>query len=234
MTRRHVAVVIPVHDEADLLARCLQSVLVAVEGVHHRARTSIVVVLDDCRDESSVIAARFPVTTLAIRAGRVGTARRSGVDHALAGVAPADRPHVWLAHTDADSIVPPDWLTHQLDLGEAGADGMIGTVRPDFADLTPAHEALWRATHRRGVPNGHVHGANLGIRAGVYDAVGGFDDVAEHEDVRLVAAARSHGAVLIASDVAEVITSGRMMGRTPGGYAGHLRTQAARLSSASA
>ena len=48
-------------------------------------------------------------------------------------------------------------------------------------------------------------------------------------DVDLVARCRNHGAVIVASDEAEVITSGRRAGRTPGGYAGYLMQQAADL-----
>ncbi|TQJ31151.1 glycosyltransferase family 2 protein [Microbacterium sp. SLBN-146] len=231
MRRPHVAVVIPVHDESDLLARCLRSVVAAADAARHRARTSIVVVLDDCSDDSAQIAARFPVTTLTIGAGRVGAARRAGVEWALARFPLAQDAGIWLAHTDADSVVPAHWLTHQLDLMDAGAGLVIGTVRPDFADLTPAHRAQWLATHHRGRPNGHVHGANLGILAEVYRAAGGFPDVAEHEDVLLVQEAVRAGAAVVASDDAEVETSGRLVGRTPGGYAGHLRAQADAITS---
>lgn len=229
--RPHVAVVIPVHDESELLARCLQSVVAAADAARHRVTTSIVVVLDDCSDDSPAIAVRHPVVTVTIDAGRVGTARRVGVEHALERIALAERSRAWLAHTDADSVVPANWITHQLDLREAGAEVVIGTVRPDFADLTPEHRVQWLATHRRGEPNGHVHGANLGILAGVYRRAGGFSDVAEHEDVLLVQAAVRDGAVVVASDDAEVETSGRLVGRTPGGYAGHLRAEAERITS---
>jgi hypothetical protein len=70
-----------------------------------------------------------------------------------------------------------------------------------------------------------VHGANLGTRASTLVAAGGFEPVLEHEDVLLVAEARARGARLIASDEAWVQTSGRLFGRTAGGYAGYLREQ---------
>lgn len=68
-----------------------------------------------------------------------------------------------------------------------------------------------------------MHGTNLGIRASVYRAVGGYPAIAEHEDVELVAAARAVGAREVATDACWVLTSGRTDGRTPGGYARHLR-----------
>ena len=96
-------------------------------------------------------------------------------------------------------------------------------MRPSTQE--PAHQRLWLDTHIPGSPNGHTHGANLGVRASTYAAVGGFSALTEHEDVRLVDACRRWGATVVATDAAEVITSGRFIGRTPGGYAGYLRDQ---------
>jgi len=137
---------------------------------------------------------------------------------------PGDLPldAVWLACTDADSVVPVGWIDDQLDRAAAGADVVIGTVRPDFADLSPRQIAAWTGRHTPGRPNGHVHGANLGVRASSYRAVGGFAPVDLHEDNDLVDRLRAAGATLVASDVGEVLTSGRRDGRTSGGYAGYL------------
>ncbi len=99
----------------------------------------------------------------------------------------------WLACTDADSAVPEHWLTRQLDLADAGADVVVGTVRPELAALSPDRARAWLATHRPGHANGHVHGANLGVRLTAHDAAGGFAPVAEHEDVGLVERARAAG-----------------------------------------
>ena len=224
-----VAIVVPVHDEAELLERCLTALTAAV-GVAQRAHPGLavatVVVLDACSDSSAAIAERWPVRTVTVDARSVGTARRVGVGTALAlvaGAAPGAAARrdetIWIATTDADSAVPANWLVHQLELMTAGADVVLGTVKPDFGDLTIEHAAHWTATHPRGRPAGNVHGANLGIRASVYLAAGGFADRDEHEDVELVRAATALGAVVRASDENEVITSGRFAGRTPGGYA---------------
>ena len=86
---------------------------------------------------------------------------------------------------------PPQWLTCQLALAQRGADVVVGTVRPDPSDLTAAEHRAWSATRVPGRPNGHVHGANLGIRADAYLRAGGFLPQDEHEDVDLVAAHRT-------------------------------------------
>ncbi|PJI93521.1 glycosyltransferase [Luteimicrobium subarcticum] len=236
-----VVVVVPVHDEEELLPRCLASLRRAVDhAVPDRVRATddagprddigvayqVVVALDACRDRSAAIASASGFDTAVVERRSVGAARAAGYRHALEAAAVPSRqdPHrVWLAATDADSVVPPHWLTTQLDLARGGADVMIGTVRPDPADLTPAQREAWHARHVPGQANGHVHGANLGVRADLYLAAGGFQPLPEHEDVELVARLRRAGARTVATDACWVRTSGRSHGRTPGGYARYLR-----------
>jgi glycosyltransferase involved in cell wall biosynthesis len=235
---RAVIVVVPARNEEDLIGASLLALERAVHATRERLGAQaptidVVVVADHCTDATVAVADRFTgVHVLELQAGsllgNVGTARAVGVTTGLERVA-ASHDQVWLAHTDADSRVPENWLLDQLELAAAGVDVMIGTVRPDFHDLPAAQVELWEATHTLGEPNGHVHGANLGIRASVYLAAGGFLPQAEHEDVGLVERALALGARSVAVDSCEVATSGRLSGRTPGGYAAHLRDQGARL-----
>ncbi|MDN3495332.1 glycosyltransferase [Planococcus sp. APC 4015] len=222
-----VAVVVPVHDEEALLDACLESLAHAVAAVHGFG-VAVVVVLDACADGSAEIARRHDVTTIEIGDHNVGAARRAGVERARLQLA-VDPAELWIATTDADSTVPPNWLTHQLDLAARGHDVVLGNVRPDFVGLSADHVAYWHATHAPGIPLGNVHGANLGMRASVYDQVGGFAPLPEHEDADLVDRAREVGAQVTASADAVVVTSARFDGRTPGGYAGFLRGRAAEL-----
>jgi glycosyltransferase involved in cell wall biosynthesis len=220
-----VAVVIPAHDEEALIGRCLASVIRAVAHAREREpdlATTVVVVLDACTDTTAPQVRRWPVEVVEVSARSVGTARRTGIAHALSALASPSH-DTWIAMTDADTVVPRNWITHQLDLMDAGIDLVLGTVRPDFADLSARHAAYWRATHPRGRPPGNVHGANLGVRARTYARAGGIRDLVEHEDVALVRAVRALGAREHASDVHEVETSGRFTGRTPAGYAAFLR-----------
>lgn len=216
--------VIPAHDEEVLIERCLSAVVRAV--AHARERdpdlvATVVVVLDACTDGTAARVRRWPVEAVEISVRRVGAARRVGVAHALSALVTSSH-DTWIAMTDADTVVPLEWITHQLDLAEAGADLVLGTVRPDFADLSARHADYWRATHHRGRPPGNVHGANLGVRASTYTEAGGIPDIPEHEDVALVRAVRAIGARERVSDEHEVETSGRLVGRTPAGYAGFL------------
>lgn len=221
-----VAVIVPVHDEEELLGECLASLAAASAELRMRRPALPVetwVVLDACSDASARIAEEAGVHVRHIDARRVGAARAAGVAACLARFDGIDPVALWTAHSDGDSVVPPHWLCHQLDLADEGADVVVGTVRPDFRDLDPARTEAWWRRYTPGHANGHVHGANLGMRGSVLLRAGGFAPLDEHEDVELVAAARRAGARIVASDDAAVRTSGRQQGRTPGGYARYLR-----------
>lgn len=220
-----IGVVVPARDEAELIGTAVRSIARAAEAV--ALPVVVVVVADGCGDDTARIARELGADVLEIPASGVGAARAAGAERALA--AGAD----WLAHTDADSEVPPDWLIEQLRMAELGADVVIGTVRPRFAELTGAQVRAWIATHSHGEALGHVHGANLGTRADVYLRAGGYRPLREHEDVDLVARMRPFSAV-VETDAAEVVTSGRRIGRTEGGYAGYLREQLLPLAAAAA
>ncbi|MGB4780081.1 glycosyltransferase [Microbacterium sp.] len=221
---RAIGVVVPAHDERELLPACLEALARATRAARALvAEVRVWVVLDACRDDSERIASARGVDVLSIDARNVGRARGTGVAALTAAFAGTPPERVWIANTDADSVVPPHWLTHQLRLADAGADLVVGTVRPDFRDLSPEQCEAWWAMYTPGVANGHVHGANLGIRASTLLAAGGFAPLPEHEDVDLVERARATGAIVRASDAAWVRTSGRASGRTAGGYARYLR-----------
>ncbi len=209
----HLGVVIPARDEEELIGRCLAGVLAARAAVG--VRVTVVVVADGCRDRTVEIARTAGVEVLEVDASNVGVARAEGVEHVLA--AGAD----WIACTDADSVVPSNWLTEQLRLSET-ADLVLGTVRPDPAELGSAQAAAWERS-RADADRDRVYGASLGIRASAYRQVGGFRALAEHEDVDLVGRLRAAGARSVVTAAAEVVTSGRLVGRTPGGFARFLR-----------
>jgi glycosyltransferase involved in cell wall biosynthesis len=224
-----MAVVVPVRNEERLLARTLTALTAAVDVAEAaRLRCEVRIVLDACTDASGEIAAGFAFPIIECSAVRVGAARRLGVAAALDALADVDGARIWIANTDADSRVSSHWLTRQRAIAEV-ADVYTGTVRPDLDELPAFQQRHWLSTHAPGRQNENVHGANLGLRARTYLDAGGFAELGEHEDVDLVARCRALGAVIVGDDSAEVVTSGRYVGRTPGGYAEFLRRQASDL-----
>ena len=221
-----VAVVIPARDEEQLLPACLDAVTVAAQRVS--VPVTVVVVLDRCRDDTaSVVAARPEVVAVDCDAGVVGTARATGVRAALGRLRSVALQRVWLAGTDADSQVPPDWLVHQLQLADDGVDLVLGTVELSGGASPDAVVGRWGREYARLVGpagHGHVHGANVGVRASAYVAAGGYAPVSAHEDVLLTrAVARLPGAAVVPSVAVPVATSDRLDGRAPRGVAADLR-----------
>jgi len=54
--------------------------------------------------------------------------RAAGVAEVLRRIGPLDPASVWLATTDADTVVPACWLTRQLRYAEGGWDAVVGTI----------------------------------------------------------------------------------------------------------
>lgn len=218
-----LGVVVPARDEALLLPRCLAALESARLNLHARepsVQMRIVVVLDSCQDQSAaVVAAHAGVNAVAVQAMRVGAARQCGVDL----LSDAEPQVDWFANTDADSAVPPDWLSTQLAAAREGVDVLLGSVRPEPAGLSEAGLAQWQARHDLGDGHRHVFGANLGFSRRTLLCVGGFQPLRVHEDVDLTRRAQAAGLVVKATGASPVVTSARRVGRTPSGFASYLR-----------
>ncbi|MGK2901674.1 MAG: glycosyltransferase [Mycobacterium sp.] len=223
-----VCVVIPAHDEQDLLGDCLGSVLGAARELRRRdpqVRCHVIVVLDDCADASADIVTRSGAIAVEVHHQNVGAARRDGVRIALARSHSRPR-QIWLASTDADCQVPIDWLTGFVDAADSGYHLVAGMVRAS-GELTPAEQWAWNQNHEYTEGHPHVHGANLGIRADVYARLGGWRALPTGEDVDLVRRAeRLPGLPILRSARQPVATSFRRVGRAPSGFAEYLSSLA--------
>ena len=222
-----LVVVVPVHDEQEVLGACLEAIDTAAARVRAREaagpRVHVVVVLDACTDASAEITAAHAargVRAVHCGARSVGAARALGVDAATSRQAPERWGRTWVATTDADSRVPASWLEDHLAAAEHGHDLLVGPVQPDPAGLDAPVLAAWHERHRGG--RLHVHGANLGVRLSAYRTVGGFADLGTGEDVELVRALLEAGTPAVRQG-RPVITSAREHGRAPDGFAGYLR-----------
>jgi glycosyltransferase involved in cell wall biosynthesis len=225
--RWHVSVLIPARDEEDLLPRCLESVLQASKDLAGMASCDVVVAVDRSMDASFSIAQRMLRGAGAVirsDAGIVGVARATAARVALRR-RKHKTPKIWLANTDADCWVPPDWLTKQLELAESGAEAVAGIVDVDsFEEHSVCVPQRFRSSYAL-FPDGthpHVHGANLGVRADAYLRAGGWADLRTAEDHDLWARLQASGARRVSPSNVRVVTSGRRVGRAPMGFAGAL------------
>lgn len=228
MTSWSVGVVIPARDEEERIGECLGALRAAAARVEERGdRVRVVVVADSCRDATAAIArsrVRGWGEVVEIDVGRAGAARAAG---AAAYLEQLDGPleTTWLASTDADTVVAETWIDHQLGLARLGVAGVAGIVAVDsFADHPPDVPARWAALYDGppDLPHPHIHGANLGVRADAYVAVGGWSALAEGEDRQLWAALQAARYSVASPRSLVVTTSGRALSRVRGGFADSL------------
>jgi glycosyltransferase involved in cell wall biosynthesis len=223
---KRVGVVVPAHNEETLLPDCLAALLRAARAVS--VPVCLVVAADSCTDRTVAVASAYRARVVVVSARRVGAARAAGMAEVLRPVAGLDPAAIWLATTDADTVVPANWLQRQVAHADRGWDVVLGTVTvADWSEHPPHVPAAFAARYESGDrPHPHVHGANIGIRASAYRAAGGFAPVRSAEDHALVAAAAEAGcSVLRAGDV-PVETSARRHARAPDGFSQLLRTLA--------
>jgi glycosyltransferase involved in cell wall biosynthesis len=223
-----VGIVVPAHNEEDLLPACLRALRRAgdrLSGVPVR----VVVVADSCTDGSAEVARSLGADVVSVAARNVGTARAAGMREVLGRLPGVDPGAVWLATTDADTVVPADWLRRQVGFAEQAWDAVLGTVAvTDWAGQPAQLPAAFAAHYEYGPgPHPHVHGANLGVRGSAYLAAGGFQDLATAEDHALLAALTKAGCPALRATNITVQTSGRPTARAPRGFSHLLATIAA-------
>jgi hypothetical protein len=173
---------------------------------------------------------------LAAGQANAGTARRLAMRHAsnIAG------PHGILLTTDADAVVGPDWVARNIASLVAGADAVCGqaVIDPVDALAIPAHlhaddelecelldlldeieYALDPDPHDPRPRHVHAAGASLAVTNAMFRRVGGIPRVASGEDRAFVHALTLVDARIRHDVGIEVVASGRLEGRAPGGMA---------------
>ncbi|AKS04646.1 glycosyltransferase [Pseudomonas trivialis] len=212
-----IGIVIPAHNEEKHISKCLEAVLLAAEHPSLQGQpVEILVVLDDCSDSTAALVSAKGVTSMDVCFRNVGKTRAVGAEHVLKVGAR------WLAFTDADTVVPPDWLARQI---EFDADAVCGTVEVDsWSEYGEATRTKYLALYQFIENHRHIHGANLGINADAYRRAGGFQHLIAHEDVQLVADLERIGARIVWTATNPVITSARRDYKCRGGFGEYLAT----------
>jgi glycosyltransferase involved in cell wall biosynthesis len=227
-----VLIVIPARDEEARIAACLASL--AGQGADAMVvanNTSDTTVERAMRAGAAVIDAVIPT-------GGVGAARRLGV---TVGRRWMDRTRAILT-TDADCLLPPDWVAGNLALLDGGAAVVCGEIRP----IPEEHAALPAALLRRAAledrfldlkamltvrltgraSHDNTPGASLAFAPAAYDAADGFDPIPADEDRTIVERIRAAGLPVAQSRDVYILASCRLEGRAPGGMAAALAYRA--------
>jgi glycosyltransferase involved in cell wall biosynthesis len=220
---RAVGVVVPAHNEQDLLPSCLTSLRRAAQELRGTP-VHLVVVADACHDQTAQVARRGGASVISTGARNVGAARAAGMRKVLSKTGHLDPADIWLATTDADTVVPAGWLRQQARYASKGWDAVAGTIQvADWSEYQPATRSRFGERYGDATsPHPHVHGANLGFRASAYLSAGGFPDEPTAEDHALVAALVAAGSRVLRTRALPVVTSARRDARAPHGFSRYL------------
>ena len=186
-----VGVVIPANDESGSVAASVAAVRRAASHPALERSFVAVVVVDD--SSSDTTADRAAAALGGCRRGDQGrgSLRRGRAAGRLSRALPIvaeglDADGVWLATTDADTLVHPDWLARQLGWWRRGAAGVAGLVRPLSWEEQPAVvRRRYEARMARlgfGLGHPHVYAANLGLTKAAYLDAGGVAPIDSGED----------------------------------------------------
>jgi len=226
----NVGVVVPARNEESSIGQCIANVAKSCDASNRCGATWIVVVADRCDDRTAQFArqhlgARGEVLECAL--GSAGAARRLGAAAVLRHYRGLAASGIWLANTDADTFVPPDWIDTHLAYADANAEAVAGIVQLAPDGLREDVHELFSRTYQLAA-NGtheHVHGANFGVRADAYLDAGGWSDIPVSEDHCLWNRLMRRGWRLLSPAASVVHTSARLQGRAIGGFADTLQRQ---------
>lgn len=206
-----IGVVVPANNEEGAIGRCLDALIAATQDAALLGEpVRILVVLDSCDDGTELIVHDRGIDFVKGEMRNVGAARALG---AAALIAAGAR---WLAFTDADSEVAPDWIARQI---EARAEAVCGVVAVrDWSEHPAETRAAYESRYTDADGHRHIHGASLGVATHAYLKAGGFSPLRCSEDVALVERLSEIGADIRWTNSVRVHTSARRIARAPGGF----------------
>ena len=245
---RAIVVAIPARDEAERIGPCLTAL-----ARQTLLPTAVVLLLNNCTDMTEKIARgihlpfRGDIQTVTLPAlnANAGTARRLAMDRAavLAGCDGI------VLTTDADAIVPPDWIALNLCALSVGADAVCGRaiIHPEEAALIPLHlheddsrecryinlldEIFAALAPDPGDPmprHTEASGASLAVTVSAFLRAGGMPDVSSGEDRAMIESLQRIDARIRHDPAIGVTVSGRITGRAAGGMADTIRRRMVR------
>ena len=172
--------------------------------------------IEECVESLGRLARSLGMHTMHVKLKNAGFVRQAGANVALG------HGTRWLAFTDADRVVAPDWLACQLALN---ADAVCGTVAVDnWGMYDERMHRHFQLTYTDADGHSHIHGANLGVNAAAYATAGGFLGLKTCGDAALVEALRASEAKIAWSSTPRVATSVRPNFNALGGFGATLTT----------
>lgn len=243
MDTARVIVAIPALNEADRIGACLTALANQI-----RPPDGAILLANNCTDRTEAMARRITLpfrleivsVILPRRYATAGSARRLAMERAAVMAGPCGV----VLTTDADAVVPADWVALNRDNLAAGADAVCGRAIIDplealaigahlhaddalecrYTDLLDAiAEALCPDPTDPRPRHTESSGASLAVRVAALREAGGVPTVAIGEDRALVAALARMDARIRHDPAIRVVVSGRTEGRATGGMADTMR-----------
>lgn len=198
-----ISVVVPAHNEEALLSLCLES----LKSQDFHGAFEVIVVNNHSTDKTSEIAKKYPVKVIYESKKGIAFARQKGFQIAKGEV---------VASTDADTIVPKNWLARIFEIFKNNPEAVALTGNIDFYGRTKRRLAIFNiisplARLNTWIISGrqHLWGANFAIKRDVFHKIGGFDTrLAVGEDHDLGSHAKEFGKIIYQRDLT-VNTSAR-------------------------
>ena len=185
-------VVVPVYNSQGTIAACIESLL---NLKYPREKLEIIIVDNGSSDDTAAIASRYPVRVLREEQRGAAAARNCGIREARGE---------YIAFTDSDCQVAPDWL-HELvraaieHKSDAVGGRIVGTVSNPIARFTEDQRVLNQedAIRRLKAPLPFILTANALFKKKILDDVNGFDVAFDQgvEDTDLCWRLHAHGCV---------------------------------------
>jgi glycosyltransferase involved in cell wall biosynthesis len=186
-----VSVVIPAFNEEKYIGKCLKSIVNQTEPADE-----IIVVNNNCTDKTEAIARKFGVKIVKEKVQGMTPARNRGFNSAKYEI---------IARTDADSIVPKDWVKRiKYNYKIKSIDALTGPIFFNDSKLfkskstVPSHIA-WKSF--KFISNGRKYliGPNMVLTKRIWNKVKNIvnlDDKKVHEDMDLsLKIAKVHGRI---------------------------------------
>jgi len=195
-----ISVVIPAYNEENYLPATIASLKKL-----GRQPNEVIVIDGGSTDKTPQIAKRFGTKVLIVPHRGIGFARQKGLVAAQGDI---------VAYTDADTVVPPDWLTKiETTLSQPGVVGVFGTFRVPSGWwvyrfwINIIQQAANQVLFWLGIPM--AAGQNMAFLKKTALAAGGFPtDYKIAEDLEMARRLKTQGKVIFRQDLV-VVSSGR-------------------------
>lgn len=175
----NVSVVIPAYNEEKYLRKCLESL------TNQDDKPSEIIIVDNnCSDKTIEIAKNFDVKIIREKRQGITFARNAGFDAAKSEI---------IARTDADAILPPDWISKiKENFKDPSLGGLSGPASYFKKPLTSkiSKYIAFNVLRSIGIMFGHppMFGPNMAIRKSLWKKVKKdicLSDKNVHEDIDL-------------------------------------------------